>query len=626
MKRIIVLLGIFITAASAFAADEVELGEMVVTATRTEESVEKIPSSVTIITSEEIERKQAVTVLEVLRGVPALDVVQQGGAGKSTSVFVRGGNSGHTLVLIDGVQVNSPSSGSYNFANLMTENIERIEVVRGPHSTLYGSDAVAGVINIITKRGKGKPRFSISAEKGTYNSKKGSLSVRGGSDRFDYSLALSKFESGGFSAASEKNGNTEKDGYENKTIAARLGYKLNGNILLDFTFRKFDADSDIDSGSSGIGVDDPNYRQETAETTFSANIQHIVNAKWDHAVTLSVTDEKIEMIEPDPDPWNYYNSKIETETTTVGWQHNLYLLEESHTLTLGLEHEKAEAENVSAAVNHSVSNDALYLQDQIALADEKLNLVAGVRYDDHEKFGDETTYRAAASYLADSTKTTFRASYAKAFKAPTINDLYYSNPAIGRGNPNLNPEESKGLDVGVKQKLMENRIVLSATYFRNDFENLITWVEYAPWLYEPRNLAKARTDGWELGLDLSPIDNLKIISSYTRTDTRDEQNNRELIRRPKKKGNISINWDIAKVNINLTANYVGKRVNNYDFLTGAPVILESYTKADIAASYRIMKNINLFGRVENFNNREYEEVKDYGTAGRSYYAGLKAEF
>ncbi|MBE9503507.1 MAG: TonB-dependent receptor, partial [Proteobacteria bacterium] len=378
--------------------------------------------------------------------------------------------------------------------------------------------------------------------------------------------------------------------------------------------------------SSGLGVDDPNYTMETDATTIAANVKHTVGEIWDHTIKASLTSEKYKLIEGDPDPFNWYNSNIETKVKILDWQNNFYLLDEAHTITAGVEYEKAEAENKSASIDHSISNKAIYLQDKISLVDSKLNLLVGMRYDDHKKFGSETTYRVAASYLIDKTATTLRSSYGKAFKAPTLNDLYYNNPGVGRGNPNLEPEESKGYDLGIEQELIGKLVIFSASYFRNDFTDLIEWVEYAPWLYEPQNVAEANTKGWELGLEVKAVENLIIGASFTRTDTEDEAKKRELIRRPEKKGSLSLNWNPGRANFNLRANYVGKRVNNYGFFSGNPVWLDSYKKADFAASYDITDNINLFARVENLTNREYEEVKDYGTAGRSYYGGLKATF
>ncbi len=616
MKRFIIILSILLllTPSISTAAGEVELGQVVVTATRIEEAVENVPSSVTVITSEDFGKKQATTVLEVLRGVPGLDVVQSGGPGKTASVFIRGGNSDHTLVMIDGVQVNSPTLGSYNFADLTVDGIERIEIIRGPQSTLYGSDAMAGVINIITKRGKGAPKFTISAEGGTYDTYRETASVSGSRSGTSYNLSVSRLDTDGFSAASEKNGNTEDDGHENTTVSARLGRAVGEKADLNVTVRYSSSETDLDS----FGSDDPNYTQESDELVASARLNHYVSDRWDHSLKLSLARKELDYRDPDTS-WN--NSSIDTKIKTVDWQHNLYSADETHTVTVGVEYEKQEGRNPSAGFDRSVDNRAIYLQDQVPLLDGRLNVTAGARYDDHSEFGNETTYRLAFSYLVDD-KTRLKGSWGKGFKAPTLNDLYYRDPWGSRGNPDLEPEKSRGYDLGIEFTLPAEGTKVAATYFRSDYDNLIEWVEYAPWAYEPQNVAEAKAEGWEFGLETKPTDTLDIKASYTITDTENETTGKELARRPKNKGSIAVGLDFDRAGIVLSVDYVGKRWSD----SKNTKRLDSYTRVNLAASCIVTGNWTVFGRIENLTDEEYEEVKGYGTAGRSYYAGVKATF
>lgn len=617
MQKIIYLVALLLLVVPSLAPgmEEVEVGVVVVSATKTVETIDKVPSSVTVITAEEIERKQATTVLEMLRDVPGLDVVQSGGPGKNSSVFIRGGNSGHTLVMIDGVQVNSPTLGSYNFADLTTDNIDRIEVVRGPQSTLYGSDAMAGVINIITKKGKGAMRTTVSTEAGSFSTYRGSASISGSGDKSTYSLSLSRVDTDGISAASEKNGNNEDDGYENSSLSARFGYKLNENIDLDVTSRYTDSENDLDA----VGADDLNYTQESELLLASARVNHIIGDIWDHSLQISLTDENINYKDPDT---SGNNSKINTKIETAGWQHNLSFFDETNMLTLGYEYEKQEGRNNSASIDHSVKNNAFYIQDQMSFDNDDFNVTVGIRNDDHSKFGDKTTYRLAASYLFSTFETRIKSNWGKGFKAPTLNDLFYQDSWGSRGNPNLKPEESKAFDIGVEQSLADTKVTLSATYFRTDYDNLIDWVEYAPWSYEPQNVKKSEVKGWEFGFKAKPAGKVYIQGAYTITKAEDKSTGRELARRPENKGSISVGWQPEKVNIDLTINYVGHRWSDPKNRKK----LDSYTKADLAAACNITNIITLFGRVENLTDEEYEEVKGYGTAGRSYYAGLKATF
>jgi vitamin B12 transporter len=235
--------------ASAITSELTSLEPVVVTATKLETPVSEIASSVTVITAEEIENRQPTSALDVLRTVPGLDVVRQGGLGQQTSVFLRGGNSTHTLVLVDGIEMNDPANPgrSFDFATLGTDNIERIEIVRGPGSTLYGSDAIGGVINIITRKGSGKPTITLSAEGGSFETHQEKLSLSGGNDLWNYSLAASFIESNGISAADERYGNSERDGYDRTSVSSRIGITPTTNFDLDFFLRYFDSEADLET-------------------------------------------------------------------------------------------------------------------------------------------------------------------------------------------------------------------------------------------------------------------------------------------------------------------------------------------------------------------------------------------
>ncbi len=291
-------------------------------------------------------------------------------------------------------------------------------------------------------------------------------------------------------------------------------------------------------------------------------------------------------------------------------------------MTIGAEYEEQEGEN-QGVFDESIINRALYIQNQLNLLDETLFITAGARVDDHSSFGSEDTYRLGAAYLLKSSNTRFMANWGTGFKAPTLNDLFYQDPWGSRGNPNLKPEESRGFDIGVQQRLWEDRIFLGAAYFYNSFENLIEWVEYAPWAWEPQNVADAKTYGWELEASITPIDELRLSANYTYTDTEDTQTHKELGRRPKSKFNLSLNYQPwNKLNLNVNLNYVGRRWNDADNTER----IDSYTKVDAAAYYDVCEYAQVFARVENLLDEEYEEALGYGAAGVSVYGGLKLTF
>ena len=643
MKHLIFFIASFIifisTPFSLFAQEkEVTLGKVVVTATRVETPMEEIASSVTVISSEEIERKKKTHVMEILRGIPGLDVVRTGGAGKNTSVFIRGANSEHTLVMIDGVEVNDPISPgrSYDFAHLTVDNIERIEVIRGPQSTLYGSDAIGGVVNIITKKGEGKPKFFLSAEGGSFTTFREATGISGGNKWVNYSFALSRFDTEGISTASKKDGNYERDGYENTSLSAKLGFKPMDNLGIDFILRYMDAKTELDN-FAGVGGDDPNYVQKSNQFLFKAQVGlSLFDQFWTQKLGFAINDHDRE-IKNKKDPQHPFDSErgqYDGQLIKFDWQHNIQL-HKTNGLTFGLEYEEEEGKSryywesqwgpgESLFPKKTANIKGYYIQDQIKFWD-RFFATLGVRMDDHSRFGSETAYRIAPAYLIKEIGTKIRGTFGTGFKAPTLYQLYAPATLWGPiGNKDLKPEKSKGWDFGIEQDLLKNRVILGATYFRNDFKDLIQYEMGQGYI----NIAKAKTEGVELFSSVKPIDDLTVRANYTYTDTEDKRTGEDLIRRPKNKFGLDLNYHfLKKGNANLGVIYVGKR-DDLDFSISPPrrVKLDRYTLVNLAASYDITKNVQLFGRVENLLDKEYEEVKGFGTLGLSFFGGIKLNF
>ncbi len=602
-------------------AEEVvfDLGEIVVTATRREEPLRGISASVTVIDAEEIAERGEITVLEALRGLPGLDVVQQGGPGAITSVFLRGAASAHTLVLIDGVKVNSPTTGGFNFANLAVDNIERIEIVRGPQSTLYGSDAIGGVINIITKKGVGPPRWELSAEAGSLTTRRVSLTTSGSVEPFHYSLSISRFDTKGISRAVV---GVEDDGHENTSFSARFGFPVLEGAELDFVLRYSEAIADID-GYVEIApfvwiFTDTLEVQDTTETVFSARFNQPLTENWNHRVTFSVSDGFLEIRDPD------IISEIDTRISALNWQHE-FAVGAASTFIAGVEWEEQEALSKGGTllvenVDESITNWGYYLQHQWDW-EEKFFLTSGIRADDHETFGIDTNYSIGIAYLFPEMPVRLRGNWATGFRAPTLNDLFWPATPWSAGNPDLLPEESSGYDLGID--FWGERFHLGVTYFHNDIENLIAWAEVRPWFWTPSNVAEARTEGIELEVSLLPLDNLRVTVNYTHTDTEDKKTGKELARRPESKYRLSFNYrPLERVNLNLCLNYVRGRWDDADNTER----LASYTRVDLAASYDWTEDFQIFLRGENIFNENYEEAKGYGTPGASVFAGVRATF
>ncbi len=610
--------------------------EVVVTANRLETATAEVGSSITVITAKEIEQRQQTFLLDVLRGVPSVDVVQNGGPGSTTAVFMRGANSEHTLVLMDGIELNDPSSpsGGFDFANLPTDNIERIEILRGPQSTLYGSRAMGGVINIITKRGKGAPTGFFSTQGGSFHTITEKAGVSGGTDRYNYSLGLSRFDSDGFSAAGKKYGNTENDGNQNTSVKSRLGITPTSNLSIDFIVNYLKNRTDLDN-NGGVGGDDPNYVQKNEQLSIRSQADlALFDNRWEQRLGVSLNNLNRDFtngIDP-AHPSDLSRGSFDGQSVTFDWQHTLHL-HETNSLTLGIERkeETAKSDYYSESAwgpysspweEHTARTTGYYLQDQVRLWDAWFTTL-GVRLDDHSSFGSKATYRFTSAYTVKQTNTTVKGSYGTAFKAPSLYQLY----APDYGDKNLNPEKSTGWDLGVEQSLLGGKLTMGATYFHNDFEDLIN---FDSTLFKYDNIARATTQGVELTTSVHPIDVLTLRAGYTYTKTEDKNTGLELLLRPKNKISADGNYRFLKnAHLNLGIIYVGTRFNTvYDPTTFAAtrVKMGEYLLANLAASYDISKNLQIIGRVDNLFDRNYEEITGYGTAGISAFGGVKVSF
>jgi vitamin B12 transporter len=539
--------------------------------------------------------------------------------------------------MINGVEMNDPISPTraFDFSHLTPENIERIEVLRGPQSTLYGSDALGGVINIITREGSKAFKGSVSTEYGSFDTLSENVSVSGQKGPLSYSFAAGHLSTRGISSADSDLGNDERDGYENSTFSTRLGYALSSNLALDLVLRYTEANIDIDNGG-GAGADDINNTVDTDRLYGRAQATlELLDGLWEQKLSVSHTDiERVNDNDTDPaHPSNSLFSTFEGELLKFDWQHNFYLAE-NNTLTVGLETEEEKGESFSSSTSafgtfvsefgpESVRTNSLYVQDQWDPV-ENLFLTAGVRTDDHEDFGSETTYRLAAAYLVEETGTKLRATFGTGFKAPSLYQLHAASSFV-TGNPNLDPEESEGWDLGIEQTLLDDRVKLSVTYFDNDIEDLIQF-DSATSTY--LNVAEAETDGIETRLSAELLEGLETWVSYTYQHTRDKTTGLELLRRPEDKYQFGVTCvPTESTELEVVARHVGDRADS-TFVGFMPtrVELDSYTVVDVAASHELPGGLKLFGRIENLTDRDYQEVAGYGTPGIGFYGGLKLNF
>ena len=591
---------------------------IVVTATRVETPAGTVGSSLTVVDGGQLRARQAVSILDALRGVPGLDLTQSGGRGAIASGYIRGAQSEQMLVLVDGVELNDPvkPGRGVDLAGIPVDNLERIEVLRGPQSTLYGADAIGGVVNIITRKGKGPVSGDAKIEGGSFDTWNESLEVRGGDERGHFAVGASRQDSKGISSASEKNGNTEKDGYDGTEVSGRFGWTPAGAFDADAIVRWTRFNSDYDGFADGVPVDSDD-RAESERLLVGGNGRvNLLDGRWKQRLGAAVVDHQRD------DYSSMGASSFDSQLRKADWQSDLRL-GEHNLLTAGLEYEEEAAESVYEAAGyidrfdrHIARNKAAYVQDHVTAG--PVSAVAGARVDDHSAFGSETTWRVAPVYSVAGTGTRIKASCGTGFKAPSLFQLYSAY-----GSPDLDPETSLGWDAGVEQDLMDGRITVGATFFRNEFDDMIDY-DFA--LSRYGNVGKAEAQGVEAFVAAKPTDDLTVRASYTYTDTENKDTGKSLERRPRNKASLDASYAFtARARGTASLVYVGDRAD-IDYAAYETITLDSYWLAGLRAEYDVRRNVTVFGRVENLLDEEYEEVFGYGTPGRAAYGGVKMTF
>ncbi len=610
--------------------------EVVVTATRLETPSREVASSVTVITREDFERTRKTSVLEALEEVLGVFILQNGPKGSSASVFLRGANSEHTLVMVDGIELNDPISPSRSFdlAHLTLDDIDRIEVLRGPQSTLYGSDALGGVINIITQKGRGTPQLHLSTYGGSYRTLSASAGMSGGSDKINYSFGLSHLQTQGFSAASKLYENEEKDGYRNLSLSGRLGFQLLENLELDFILRSLKTETEIDNFGGRSG-DDPNNTQNYDALFFKGQVRGLfLKNRWEQKLSASLVDydRRHENLTDEAHPFESEKGFFKSRLFSVDWQNNFFL-HETNTLTFGMDYQQEEGKSEylfegawgsspSFFPRRQARTTGFFLQDQLRVAG-RFFATAGARLDSHSQFGSALTFRLGPAYFIEKTQTKLKATFGTGFKSPSLYQLYAPRTQWGWGpigNRALKPERSVALDFGFEQSFWQGRIFLGWTYFLNEFKDLINF----DWIKGFVNIGKAESKGWEFFIQARPYRSLFLNLNYTRTDAKNKVTGEALLRRPKEKYSAGLNYSFKeRLDFNISLLYVGQRK---DFLYPGPVTLPAYTLVNASISFQFSPNIQVFCRLDNISNETYEVVKGYGTPGFSAYAGVNLLF
>ena len=610
--------------------------DIVVTATRLETPEKKVGSSLTVITGEELARSHKAYVLEALEDVLGLSTLRNGGPGATASVSVRGAGSEHTLFLLDGLELNDPinPSRSFDLAHLSLSQIERIEILRGPQGLLYGSDALGGVVNIITRAGRGKPRLTLASSAGTLHTLTSDLGFSGSGRKMDYSLSLFHERTAGISAASSAYpGNTERDGYRNLSLAARFGYAPRPTKSLTLTLKAVEARTELDN-FGGPGGDDPNSRQDYGTLLVRGQYRGLAaSGRWEQALSVSWLGARRENRNPvdNTHPQDRDEGLYRSDIFKLDWQNNFFL-HPAHTLTAGLEleQERGRSDYVSESAWGTVEarfpsaragSAGVYLLDRWEYRD-RFFVTVGVRADHHSRAGAAATFRVAPAYLVAATGTKLKASFGTGFKSPSLYQLFAPETSWGPvGNPALRPERATGWDAGFEQSFMKERFTFGLTWFENAFRDLVDFDFAAGYI----NIGRARTKGLEASAKTRLGGGVRLGASYTRLSARDEDAGTDLLRRPRDKFSADIGARLAgRFDLTVTALYVGRRLDrDFSAYPYQAVGLPGYVLIDAVLSTAVDSRLELFLRLDNILGARYEQVWGYGAPGRSVRVGLR---
>ncbi|MCI4645357.1 MAG: TonB-dependent receptor [Hyphomonadaceae bacterium] len=610
-----VLLGaaLISVAVPAFAQDSdgetVTLGTVTVEGSRLNQTEAEIGSSVSIITGEEIETLGFDFALDAVASAPGVTINQNGSYGGAASVRIRGASTGQTLVLVDGVPVGDPSvtDGGFNFAYLDTADIERIEVLKGPQSTLWGSDAIGGVVSITTKRPDEGLGGSVFGEYGSFNTFRGGASLGSGNETGDFRLSASAITSDGISKADEANGNSEEDGYDSLTLSGKGGLNLPGNIRLDGTVLWNQADADFDSYVFGAQGSVGDGDESTENETLSGNLRLLVplfGERLQNAFQVGYSDIERE---------NFTNGassySAEGDRQIYRYQ-GTFTLNEMNKLAFGAEREETTADGLDASI------DGLFGLYEVKPV-EGLTLTGGLRMDEHDTFGSETTGRLAAAFQPTE-QIVLRASWGQGFKAPSIFQSTYICTFCGLTEPNtdLKPETSEAYDIGLDWFSPDGRATASITWFDQETENMIDFDFSAGYA----NIAMVNSQGVELAGSFQATDWFGISANYAYIDAEDGNGN-ELSRLPEQSGDVTLSLDPdGPLSGAVLVRYNGEEANTDG------TSLDGWTRVDLTASYDINESVELYGRIENLFDEDYQQILGYGTPGLSGSLGLRLRY
>ncbi len=597
---------------------DIEADPVLVTATRTAQTADSSLAAVSVITRADIERTQATDVVQLLRDYTGVDVARTGGAGQQTSVFLRGTEANHVLVLIDGVRAASPATGLYNWATLPLSQIERIEIVRGPRAVLYGSDAIGGVIQIFTRKADG---LSARAELGAHRTRALQAGFGGGGERVNYSINAETRRSDGYSATNPGAGfyyDPDRDAYSNRNLSAKLSAALPHDGKLALNALHSEADIGQDPGSMAALND-----------VFGASLSTPLTATWTQTFSLGLARDRQDTRQP------FFNTNVDTQRWSADWQ-NEWEPVTGQLLVFGLTHthdsgSTFDVDSAATVYDRNSHDNAAFAEWQFKLAGNSFQVSA--RQDRHSSFGTHDTAQLAWGRDLGKTWRSY-ASYGSAFKAPDLNDLFhpgYPNyaypgnpcdpglyPVTFPGNPNLAPETSRSAELGLIWRPVSVS-ELRASLFDNRIEGLIDFGTTCP--FALTNVGHAHTRGLEVAHSLS-LDNWQLQTNATLQQARNTDTDTELLRRPKRKLTLQLSHDLPHaMSLSAEGVFVGPH-QDFDNITYGTIRVGGYSLMNLMLRYRLAAQWSIEGRLENVFDKQYEVASGFNTPGRGLFMAV----
>ncbi|MCV6547159.1 MAG: TonB-dependent receptor [Cohaesibacter sp.] len=617
---------------------DIMLEPIVISAGRLPVEAAKVGRSHSILSGETLEKHQTRYVADALREVPGLSVSRTGSFGGLTQIRMRGSEGNHVLVLIDGIEVSETSQGEYDFGSLQVADIERIEVLRGPQSALYGSNAMAGVIHIITKDGRREGReVTARTEYGSDNTMLASLAARGGGETFDLAVSGSFRKTDGFNISDF---GTEKDGDRNVTLNGKFNWDLSDQVAFHASMRHVDRNSDTDNQdfrfpaqpTQGLVIDTASYTK-TKEFYVGTGLDV---ALFDDQLLQTSRFEYSEVKREGMGSSKYGNSG---ERFHASHQASLSFDTPSfanakHRVTTAFEWEHETYTNdfpfASSQIPTQTRDLFGYVAEYRGEFWESLFVGGALRFDQNDKFEDAVTYNADIAYLIDRTNTRFHASIGSGVTNPTFSEQFGYTPDRFIGNPNLKPEENFGWDIGIEQSFFDERAKIDVTYFNERLKNEI-FTRYTPtFMSSPQNMdGTSKRQGIEIAANAQVSDALSVRGSYTYLLSEEATGLKE-VRRPKHSASMGVNWSFwdGKANLFADAIYRGS-VEDNEFVNATPrrrTTLDDYVLINAGGDYQLTDTVKAFARVENLLDTKYEEVFGFNTQGRAFFAGFEAKF